>query len=227
MCGRFVAVSSPRELAARFDAVDTTDGWSGPRYNVAPSTPVLALIGGQARRLGPLHWGYVPPWASTPDSGPRPINARSEGAARSRLFGSALTHRRCAVPVDSWYEWTEEGGALQPWLLTPEGEAPVAIAGLWSTWRDLTAGQPASAALGTVALLTTTSAGRAADVHHRMPLAVPDDLLDDWLDPGRTQAQDLLALLSSRPVEIHVTKVSRRVNDVREDDASLLDPVAT
>ncbi len=237
MCGRFVQTSTAERLALHFDAVDTITAPSPPRYNVAPSTPVPAVIDADGRRLGLLHWGFVPPWAEAPDSGPRPINARSEGAAASRLFGPALSRRRCVVPIDAWYEWTDEDGARQPWLLSPSSpgtgdSAPVAVAALWSMWRGRTAtsdadrAAPAVPTLSTVALMTTEATGRAAEVHHRMPLLVPDDLMDDWLDPRRTHAEDLLALLCARDVGVQVTKVSRRVNDVRNDDASLVEAFA-
>jgi putative SOS response-associated peptidase YedK len=225
MCGRFVQTSSPQRLALRFDAADTIGDDHRPRYNVAPSTPVPSVLDVDGRRLGLLRWGFVPPWAATPSDGPRPINARSEGAASSRLFGPALERRRCIVPVDGWYEWNEEDGARQPWLLVPEHGGPAAIAALWSTWRSRDAKEPSSPSLSTVALMTTEASGPAAAVHHRMPVIVPDEALGDWLDPRNTRASTLLADLAGRAAPVNVTRVSRRVNDVRNDDASLLHAV--
>jgi putative SOS response-associated peptidase YedK len=225
MCGRLVQVTSPERVALRFEAVDTIGAEHRPRYNVAPSTLVPAIIDADGRRLGLLSWGYVPPWAESSSGGPRPINARSEGAVSSRLFGPALTRHRCVVPVDGWYEWTEEDGARQPWLLAPEPAGPAAIAALWSTWRPRDERDTATSRLSTVALLTTEATGAAADVHHRMPVVVPDDVLDDWLDPLATDPGGILAALAARATSVRVTRVSRRVNDVRNDDASLLDGV--
>ncbi len=223
MCGRFVQTSSPQRLALRFGATDTIGPDHAPRYNVAPSTPVPAIIAADGRRLGLLQWGFVPPWADSPNAGPRPINARSEGAATSRLFAPALARRRCIVPVDAWYEWTEVDGARQPWLLTPLDGEPVAVAALWSSWRAPTSDDPEAPALHTVALMTTDARGPAADVHHRMPLVVPDDRLEEWLAADTTQPQHLLSELVTRPAAVRVTMVSRRVNDVRNDDATLLE----
>ena len=223
MCGRFVQTSSAERLAQHFDAVDVTEHPVGARFNVAPSTPVPAIIETGGRRLGTLRWGFVPAWARTPVDGPRPINARVEGAATSRLFASSLTRRRCVVPVDGWYEWTDEAGARQPWLLRPETEAPVAVAALWSVWRppDAADGAPS---LSTVALMTTEAYGPAADVHHRMPLIVPDELLDAWLDLRAPVTEPLLRELAARPVAVDTMRVSRRVNDVRNDGPDLLAP---
>ena len=221
MCGRFVQVSSPERLALQFGALDVTTGPHRPRYNVAPSTAIPAVIDAGGRRLGMLQWGFVPSWSKEPDAGPRPINARVEGVATSRLFATSLRRHRCIVPVDAWYEWQEEDGAKQPWLLTPTDGEAAPIAAIWSMWR----GDPSTPPLSTVALLTTGAKGAAADVHDRMPLRVPSALLDAWLQPGAAD-EDIVALLQESvdaPVAVDVHRVSRRVNDVRNDDASLIE----
>jgi putative SOS response-associated peptidase YedK len=225
MCGRFVRTSSTELLAAHFSALDTTEGTLLPSSNVAPSSAVPAIIAAPGRRLGALQWGFVPSWARDPGAGPRPINARIEGAASSRLFGTSLRQRRCIVPIDAWYEWTDESGARQPWLLRPRSGLPVAVAALWSVWRPENA-PPGSPPLATVALITTAAHGPAADVHHRMPLTVPEPLLGPWLDTAAPADPGLLADLCTTAVDVEVLRVSRRVNDVRNGGPELLEPVA-
>ncbi len=223
MCGRLVQDSSTERLAQALGAVDVTGGGVPPRRNVAPSTQIAAVIGSDGRRLGLLRWGFVPPWSHDPASGPRPINARAEGAASSRLFGPAVRSRRCAVPADGWYEWRDEDGARQPHLLRDPDGAPLALAGLWSTWRDAGGTQPP---LATVAIVTTAARGAAAEVHDRMPVVLEGDDLDAWLDPATPDPVGLLARTAATVTpDLEVRRVSRRVNDVRNDDAGLLDPV--
>ena len=223
MCGRFVQVSSPARLALALGAVDVSGDALRPRHNVAPSTEVAAVLESDGRRLGALRWGFVPSWSRDPAVGPRPINARAEGAATSRLFGPSERGRRCVVPVDGWYEWTEEDGARQPYLLRdPDGE-PAALAALWSTWRDPAGTVPP---LATVALVTTEARGAAATVHHRMPLVLAGADLDAWLDPATPDPAALLARTAATAAPtLAVRRVSRRVNDVRNDDPSLLEAV--
>ena len=224
MCGRFVQVSSTARLAQALGAVDVSAGAVRPRHNVAPSTEVAAVIGGDDRRLGALRWGFVPAWSRDPSDGPRPINARAEGAATSRLFGPSVRSRRCVVPVDGWYEWVEEDGARQPFLLRDPDGAVVALAGLWSTWRDPEGAAPP---LATVAVVTTEARGPAAAVHHRMPLVLAGDDLDAWLDPATADPVALLARTAATIApDLEVRRVSRRVNDVRNDDPSLIDAVS-
>jgi putative SOS response-associated peptidase YedK len=225
MCGRFVQTTPYVDLAALFDALDVTARAHVPSRNVAPSATVPALLGGDQRRLGLLRWGFVPPWARDPAAGPRPINARAEGAASSRLFAPAVAHRRCVVPIDGWFEWRDEDGVRQPFLLRRTDGAPTAIAALFSTWRASADAAP----LGTVALVTVEATGVAATVHHRMPLAVTGDDLQAWLDPTAADPSGLLARLEAdrdTGTDLReVVRVSRRVNDVRNDDPGLLDPL--
>lgn len=226
MCGRFVSVSSTEVLAARFAVDEVVEAERRPSWNVAPSSRIDAILDhDDRRRLGRLRWGYVPAWSDDPERGLRPINARAEGAATSRLFRDSLARRRCVVPMDGWYEWRERegGGAKRAYLLAVDDDRPFAVAALRSVWRPRdTAGEP----LHTVALVTTAATGAAAEVHDRMPLVVPDALLDDWLDEDAADPAGLLEALVHTGVDVRVTEVSTRVNRVGNDGPELALPLA-
>ena len=87
MCGRFVSATEPEELAAHFGA-ELADGVAlEPSYNVAPTNDVYSvLVTDGLRRLAPLRWGLIPPWASDPRIGNRMINARMETVAGSKAY---------------------------------------------------------------------------------------------------------------------------------------------
>jgi putative SOS response-associated peptidase YedK len=231
VCGRFVQTSSPERLAMLFDATDTiTEPGVAhrPRYNVAPTMDVPAVVAADGRRLGLLRWGFVPSWSRSPSDGPQPINARVEGVATSRLFGPSLRHQRCLVPIDAWYEWQALSDGKQPWLLRPTDGEPAAVASIWSRWSprdDRAATGAAPGSLVTVALLTTAAHGGAAEVHDRMPMIVPDELQDAWLERSDAHVTALLDELVGRSAALEVFPVSRRVNSVRNDDAELLTPI--
>jgi putative SOS response-associated peptidase YedK len=78
MCGRFVQHSDPEIYASDFD-LDTLCE-AKPRYNVAPTQPLLAIRGTDVgkREFVPLRWGLVPAWSKGPDSRYNMINARAE-----------------------------------------------------------------------------------------------------------------------------------------------------
>src|SRR5205085_6207002 len=133
MCGRYMATSSPHDLAEEF-AVDEIqlDDEIGPRWNVAPTLPVLAVAESRTtgrRRLGTFRWGLVPSWAENASSttASRMINARAETVATKPAFRTALARRRCIIPADGFYEWRNK----QPYpLARPDGRPP-AVARPW------------------------------------------------------------------------------------------------
>ena len=68
----------------------------GPRYNIAPSQTVEAIIrDGPEKRLGPMRWGFVSPSGKEPKLAP--INARAETIATTPLFRDAFRRQGCLI----------------------------------------------------------------------------------------------------------------------------------
>lgn len=245
MCGRYAASKDPATLAREFDAIDDTEGQApGADYNVAPTKNVLTVVefpptesGGRAHpedSSGPtrviriMRWGLVPFWAKDTSVGNRMINTRAETVQEKPAFRKAFSRRRCLVPADGWFEWRAagaDGGVARkkPFFMTdPEGLS-LAFAGIWETWSDPDA-DPDTPPLVTCSILTTDAVGRFADVHSRMPLIMPRERWQAWLDPDRPDAGGLLEPpdpTSLDPLEIR--PVSTRVNHVRNNGPELLE----
>ena len=86
MCGRYTLSNpDPMRIRARFDILESSKIAEEPRYNIAPTDPVLAVRRREdgAREAGRLRWGLVPGrWAEK--KGGRPlINARAETLERN------------------------------------------------------------------------------------------------------------------------------------------------
>jgi putative SOS response-associated peptidase YedK len=226
MCGRFLSLSSPDELAEHFAVAEVRTEPLAERYNVAPSTRVYAVIEDDAsRRLGSLRWGFVPHWATELKGTTQPINARIESIATSRMFASSFVRRRCLIPADGFYEWQArgEGRKKQPFhLADPDGE-PLAFAGIWTPWRDpdVTDAEP----LHTTAIVTTAARGEMERIHDRMPVIVPPQLWTDWLTAGESDAPHLLdAVAALAAPKLRATSITARVNNVRHEGPELLTP---
>jgi len=84
-----------------------------PRYNVAPTQPVLAIRQSDERRraLVRLRWGLVPAWSKGPDSRYSMINARAETVKSKPAYRNGFKHRRCLIPAEGFYEWKAGGAA--------------------------------------------------------------------------------------------------------------------
>jgi putative SOS response-associated peptidase YedK len=233
MCGRYASTKNPATLAVEFDAIDATDS-AAPAvdYNVAPTKPVLSVVTRHprdaegtpdphrtVRSIRVMLWGFVPYWAKDPKIGSRLINARAESAAGKPAFRDAQARRRCLLPADGWYEWQRNGTRKQPFFITRADGSSLALAGLWSTWR----GPDTDAPLVTCAVLTTEAVGPLAEIHDRMPLILPAQAWQAWLDPDSADTSDLLAPPDAALVdELELRPVSAAVNNVRHNSPELV-----
>ena len=224
MCGRFVAASDPEGLMRLFMVDERIPRDWAPSWNVAPTASVLAVVEHERRRLlVGFRWGLVPAWAENPKAGSRMINARAETLTERPAYREAFTRRRCLIPADGFYEWQRlDDGTRQPFLLgAPDGQ-PLALAGLWATWRPPDGGEP----LRTCTIVTTPATADLADLHDRMPLVLPADRWEPWLDRSLRDPARLDGLLAPPPPGLLARQpVGLAVNDVRNDSPRLVAPL--
>ena len=232
MCGRYVASSSPDELAQYFGAVPPPDDISHhPNYNVAPTQSVYAVYEPDGtRRVDTFHWGLVPFWAKDPKIGNRMINARAETLATKNSFRVPLSRRRCIISADGFYEWKKLEGTKrkQPMFISrPDGEL-FAFAGLWEVWKDKANpdpdGEPTE--LHSCTIITCDANTKMSEIHHRMPVILPPSAWDGWLDTQVLDSAAASALLVPAPSSIiRFHPVSTEVNNARNNAAHLVDEV--
>jgi putative SOS response-associated peptidase YedK len=216
MCGRYLLLSSGREIAETFDLAGFPE--LAPRYNIAPTQPVAVVRAGEAgRELVRLRWGLVPPWSR--DLKQAPINAHAETAADKPMFRAALRKRRCLVPASGFYEWLALAGEKrkQPYCFRPRDEMPWAFAGLWERW------QGPDGSVESCCILTTTANEVVRPVHDRMPVIVPRQHWAAWLDPQAQDAGELAPLLRPYPADaMRAYPVGLLVNNPRNDGPGCL-----
>lgn len=210
MCGRFTLASPGEALAEEFDLDAVPD--AVPRYNIAPTQPVLVVRARTTgRRAEPMKWGIAFPAAK----GRRPtllINARAETLGERPAWKDALWRRRCLVPADGFYEWKDEGDRRQPHYIARADGRPFAMAGLWQP-RFTPEGDPSCT------IVTTRPLPPIADLHDRMPVLLDRDACGLWLDEEAPREDVVRLLLTPRlPDGIVTHPVSTRVNDVSHDD---------
>jgi putative SOS response-associated peptidase YedK len=220
MCGRFTVAVDPQLLAERFDVTLPAD--VGPRFNVAPTDAVLAVTERSAgRELMVARWGLVPHWAKEARIGARMINARAETLADKSAYRPLLAKGRCLILADGFYEWRlDPDGKKRPVRYALDDGAPFGFAGLWTSWRDPESGE----SLRTCTIITTDANALVAPVHDRMPVILPRELEEDWLDRS-VPVDAALSLLGPYPPErMTAADASMLVNSVQNDDLRLFDP---
>jgi putative SOS response-associated peptidase YedK len=226
MCGRFVLATPVSELQRAFGFADAPN--LPARHNVAPTQDVAVVTAtdGGGRALSAMRWGLVPFWAADPSVGARMINARGETVAEKPAFRAAFRQRRCLVPADGFYEWQGAGRAKRPFLIRRKDRAPIAFAGLWEVWRGPKGGPALDPPLRTVAIVTTAANDDLRHLHDRMPVILDAQGQAAWLDPAATVGTVAALVRGAPPGLLDTVAVSTRVNAVRNDDPSLVEPEA-
>lgn len=194
-----------------------------PSWNVAPTQDAMVFRRHpetRARHLDLLKWGLLPSWTKEPSKIQRPINARAETVATSGLFRGAYKTRRCIVPADVFYEWKAVEGGKQPSAIGRQDGQPMAFAGLWEGFK-----WPDDTVMRTYTIVTTTPNADVADLHNRMPVILEPDDWAAWL--GEMEADPATLLRPSPDGTLRTWPVSKRVGSPRNNDVSLLDPLAS
>ena len=227
MCGRYtLANPDPKRLRLRFGLAESVRIAEEPRFNIAPTDPVLAVReGGEepGRDLGRLRWGLVPGRWALERKGRPLINARAESVATQPAFAEAFRERRCLIPADGFYEWRrDERGKVPVWVHRPDDEL-FAFAGLWAEYRPRGEEEP----IVSCAIVTCGPNGVMRPIHDRMPVILDPAAEGRWLDAEAGESE-LLELLAPAPdAATAVREVSDRVNSVREDGPELIAPRET
>ena len=221
MCGRFALDADEQAMNDALDCHVGMSNGSVPRYNIAPSQPVSVVrTFNGAREWASLQWGLVPHWASDLSIGSRLINARAETAAIKPSFRDALASRRCVIPATGFYEWESRRDGKQPHVIRPRDGGLMAFAGLWERWLG-----PGGESHETVVILTTVACEQLKWLHDRMPVMLPRQGMEVWLDSssGPEFIGDLLA--EESVIDLHTHPVGRKVNSPTSEGSDLMDEV--
>ena len=230
MCGRFTLASDAEALNQTFfDFAGPMD--LSPRYNISPTQDVAVIANtstdtGESRKTGQVeffHWGLIPSWAKDPKIGNRMINARSETLSEKPSFRNAYKRRRCLILADGYYEWKQIPGdrSKQPVYIRLKSQKPFALAGLWEVWQTDGMDEP----LRSCTIITCPPNVMLEEIHHRMPVILPQDAYTEWLAPNQQSAEILQPLLVPYlDEEMEAYPVSRFVNRPTNDSPECITP---
>ena len=217
MCGRYTLIADLGDLAQRFE-FDGSDFSYDPGYNIAPTESVLTVRNVEGREAAFMRWGLVPFWAKDPKIGARMINARAETVAEKPAFRNALKRRRCLVLADGYYEWQKTPVGKRPFRIILKSGEPFAMAGLWETWRD-----PQGSVVPSCTIITTAANDFIAPIHNRMPVILPREKEELWLDLDIEDATVLTHMLApSQDEGMDAYEVSTLVNYAGNDGPEVI-----
>ncbi len=222
MCGRFTLAVDPADLQEAFPQFAFPVQYQ-PRYNIAPTQPVLVLPNDGKFAADYYLWGLIPVWAKDPGIASRLINARSETLAEKSSFRGAYKYKRCLVLADGFYEWkTQPGSRLKtPYHIRLASGKPFAFAGLWDEWLG-----PDGSQVRSCTIITTEPNALMETMHSRMPVILPPSAYAEWLDPAPQKPDTLQKLMTQYPAnEMTAHSVSSLVNSPANDRPELIAPI--
>jgi putative SOS response-associated peptidase YedK len=223
MCSRYTLTSPPEAVRAYFRYLN--EAVFPPRYNIAPSQPVAIVRDTPKgeREMALVRWGLIPAWVKDPRTFNMLINARSESAGDKPSFRGALRHKRCLVPSDGFYEWTGNVGAKRPHLIRPRGGGPMGLAAIYENWLGADGSE-----IETMAILTTAANATMSVLHDRMPVIIPPEHFDAWLDCRSGTTAEVEDMLAPAPEDLlDIIEVSRKLNNPRNEGPEVQEPVGT
>lgn len=222
MCFNASLVQTAEIMAVEFNAY-IDDSLIEPVYFSSafslPQWPVLKDV--KKERFEPLVWGLIPSWVKNQEAARdirfKTLNARIETIHEKASYRHASDHKRCAVPIDGWFEWKEVNGKKYPYYIHRDDGKPFLLAGLWEQWNDEE----------TFSIVTTTALGICAQVHNtkeRMPFLLSKEDAAMWLDKSlsfanvKGQIHPQWKELSAYPVSnlVSSSKENRNVPQVRQ-----------
>jgi len=218
MCGRFTITLDAADIQEGLGVSEVPADWL-PRFNVAPTQPVAAVVDAQSRKAEWLRWGLIPSWAKDPKIASQLINARSETIAEKPSFRQAFLRRRCLILADGFYEWQRTAGSKgpsKPFYFQLIDKKPFAFAGLWETWKS-----PEGELVKSCTIITCEANAVVSPVHVRMPVMLTGDSLWKWLEPAGSDV--LQGFLKPYPADkMTAIPISRLVNNANLDTPDLI-----
>lgn len=223
MCGRFALSAMLTDIAEEFSTTASPDRTLPVDWNIKPTQDIY-IIKNEAIKIA--SWGLIAPWSKNLSDAIRSqsqaINARSESVHEKPTFRNAFRQSRCLVPASGYYEWATELGRYktkQPVFISRDDDKLLAFAGIFDRWIS-----PGGEIRDSVSIITRDAMGDLAKVHNRMPLFLPRDRWDAWMNPELTEVAKIRALMDVPRPDDHLRywPVSTMVNSIRNNGAELI-----
>ncbi|HUN54685.1 MAG TPA: SOS response-associated peptidase [Smithella sp.] len=196
MCGRFVLISDLKNIRENFNIRNISCKYQ-PGWNIMPNQLIPAVINlNGENQLVCFRWGLIPSWSRDPSIANKLINARAETVDKKPSFRDAFKKRRCLIVADGFYEWKKEGKRKEPLYYYLKSGRPFGFAGLYETWIS-----PDKKEINTCVIITTGANELIAPVHDRMPVIVPAQQEQTWLDHSMKDKTILLSVLNPYPYD--------------------------
>ncbi len=223
MCGRFLIQYELSMFARAFALEDRfPESVVLPFPVVRPGSGVPVVVrDDEGRHVSrAMRWGFPASWLARQGKdiwrGPILFNAKIEKALKGGYWKEPLRQRRCLVPTNGYYEWLEvpvEGRKKPdryPVLVAPTGQETLTLAGIWGSYAR------GEETVDCVSILTCPPNETVSPLSDRMPVVLPPEAWETWLDPEAEDAAIDLLLVPAPAAAVEVRAVNRSVAGVKQ-----------
>ena len=226
MCGRYALSAMISDIAEEFSTNSAPDISLPADWNIKPTNDVY-IIKNQAIEIA--SWGMIAHWSKSDDEAAKSqssaINARSESVHEKPTFKSAFRSNRCLLPASGYYEWASELGKYktkQPIYISRDDEKLLAFSGIFQSWTS-----PSGRVIQSVAIITRQAVGQLAQVHSRMPVFLPRERWQDWMNPKINDVERIRSLMDvpNPDANLRFHPVSSAVNSITGSGPGLIEQI--
>lgn len=162
MCGRyFLELKALWELEKRIDYVFERELLIAKDYFPSNTVPII-IDDDNKRVIKKAKWGFK----AFDDR--LVINARNETLLEKPLFKNEFINHRCIIPASGFYEWDEH---KHKFTFENNGHHLMMMAGVYRIVENQVE----------MVIITTKANKSMQGIHERMPLILPERLIDNWL----------------------------------------------
>lgn len=219
MCGRY-GFFPGENFKKRYDISGDVPDLKAS-YNVAPGLQMPVVVCSGKKEVTLMKWGLIPHWAKDPSIGYKMINARAESLAEKPSFRESFMRKRCLVPANGFFEWKKTAGEKIPFYIRLKDQELLSFAGLYDSWSD-----EDGKVVKSYSIITTDANSILAPIHNRMPVILPEEKEDAWLDQELQDSRILQSfLVPYKSSDMVVYPVSSDVNRTDRNNEDLIKPL--
>ncbi len=207
MCGRFASYKNLNKLKNIFN-ICNSDFSTTQSYNISPRQDVNIVLSYKFDNyLLSSNWGYNFINNKTKKN-QIVFNSRIETINSKLLFKDSFLKRKCIIPANGYFEWSEKEGEKKPYYIQLGDGELIYFAGVWRKEKYNNDKRRV------FSIITKAADSNINKIHHRMPLVLNANTAQDYLE----LKDDNLNLNNFEDVDLKFTEVSKYVNSPKNND---------
>lgn len=215
------SISIPKtRLSKEFEAVVSAD--YKPSFNAGPGQKLPVITSENPHKVELFQWGILPFSSSDSQIADKLINARAKTLFIKEPFCELVQKKRCIIPADSFYLWTENHGVSTAFRAVSAIDSVFGIAGVWDVWS--LDGQDKM--FGSFTMVTRESQQDITDYSERMPLILNKQDSKTWLDDRVDESFVVDTLQKPLDFKLKVYKVTNLVNDLKNNTRKVIKEIS-